>query len=537
MSDAIRILLAEPSSATVRLLRALLDSRKYKISTVDTGNTLLEMIKTNSFAVIVLAADIPGVPTMELVESILRLHPDTQVIVSTSADDADTVIRSSRIGAFDILKKDPMDATRARTVIKRAFERFTRPDVGALAAAEAVFETADSEQLPQALVAASLGILDVVTIRLVVPMVDGGFVVQASVSKPKARPLRRTFDLAVGPELSGGGGPLRLPQGRLDPRVRALVIPGEINCLVVPFFRESVLTGYLTCHREGNERRFSQREAHLGTIIASMCALALEARHASLELRRRHKTLLGAWRRIVQAQRLEAMGQQAASLALKIQNPISYTEGHLEVIREFIEGVVNGAVEIDGAEGAKQSVTDAIAGLHRIGLTAAEMSRLSRARDDVEFELSRAVDGAIRLCENLSSEVVVRVDDVILRGNLGRFSQAITHLLVNADEAMTGADVRKISIYTNAVKGARVELVIEDYGKGISLQNLERITEPFFTTKDEEAGGGLGLSTAREAVEQLGGSLTVDSEPERGTKVRVTLPVVGAPEEILALGD
>jgi signal transduction histidine kinase len=537
MSDVVRILLAEPSSATVRILRALLDSRMYKISVVATSELLLEAIRTNEYAVIILAADLPGVSTMELVESIVRLHPDTQVVVSTVADDADTALRSIRVGAFDVLNKDPLDALRARSIIKRAVERFTDQDRGLVSNALAVFETADSEQLPQALVTSILQTLNAVTVRLVLRASSGEFDVLASVSKTKARPLGRELDLALGPELTSGDGPLRLPAERHDPRVRALVIPDETNCLIVSIYRETTLIGFLSCHRKPDDNRFSRREAHVGTVSASICALAVEARHGTMELNRRHQTLLGAWRRIVEAQRLEAMGRQAAALALKVQNPISYIEGHLEVVREFLDGVESGLVEANGVDGVRRSVADALSGLRRIGLTATEMSRLARARDDVDFELSRAIDGAIRLAENLNAEVVVRVDDVILRGNMGRFSQAITHLLVNADEAMVGAKVRKISIYTNAVKGDQVELMIEDCGKGIAVKDLTRVTEPFYTTKEPEAGDGLGLSTARDVVEQLGGVLTVNSEPERGTKISIKLPIVGAPEELLELGE
>jgi signal transduction histidine kinase len=519
------------------MLHALLDSQGYKLSLVNSGSQILETLRVNSFEVLILAVDLPDVSNIELVESILRLYPDIQVIVSTSAADVDAAIRSLRVGVFDVLQKDPLDAPRALAIVKRAVDGWNAPGDGALSAAQAVLEHGDPELLPQVLVEQALAIFEAQSVRLISRTESGGFAVSNSASAANTRPIGRDTDLAIGPALADQAGPIRLPLDRDDPRLRDLAGLLDVNCLILPIIRDSRLSAYLTCHRSAAARRFSRGDIAQAVMVTALCALALEGRAALRDVRRRHATLLRAWKRIVEAQRLEAMGRQAATLALEVQNPTAYVEGHFEFFRNFVQALEKGEVDSADIQGVKQSIDDAVSGLRRIGLAAAELSRLSTARDDVEFELGRAVDTAIRMCEELESEVVVRIDDVILKGNMGKFSQAVTHLLVNADEAMRGCEVRKISVHTKPIAGNRIELVIEDHGRGISDEHIDRITEPFFTTKDDEAGVGLGLSTARDVVEQLGGALNINSSPGRGTKVSLLLPIVGAREEILALGD
>jgi polar amino acid transport system substrate-binding protein len=66
---------------------------------------------------------------------------------------------------------------------------------------------------------------------------------------------------------------------------------------------------------------------------------------------------------------------------------------------------------------------------------------------------------------------------------------------------------------------------VEDEGVGISSENLPHITDPFFTTKHEAGGMGLGLSISSRIVKEYGGTLTFTSEPGRGTKAEIVLPI------------
>jgi two-component system sporulation sensor kinase A len=98
--------------------------------------------------------------------------------------------------------------------------------------------------------------------------------------------------------------------------------------------------------------------------------------------------------------------------------------------------------------------------------------------------------------------------------------QVWLNLATNALEAMPGGGT--LSVRTRAGSGNQVLIEFADEGPGIAAQDLRRIGQPFFTTK--EHGTGLGVPIALRIVERHGGTLVFDSEPGRGTRARVTLP-------------
>jgi two-component system sensor histidine kinase RegB len=107
-------------------------------------------------------------------------------------------------------------------------------------------------------------------------------------------------------------------------------------------------------------------------------------------------------------------------------------------------------------------------------------------------------------------------------------AQALRGLVTNAQDASTaGHPVRLVA----GIAHRALTVQVIDRGPGMAPEVLDRIGEPFFTTKAPGHGMGLGLFLARAVVERLGGSLEVDSQPEVGTRVRVTIPaeVVASP--------
>jgi two-component system NtrC family sensor kinase len=84
-------------------------------------------------------------------------------------------------------------------------------------------------------------------------------------------------------------------------------------------------------------------------------------------------------------------------------------------------------------------------------------------------------------------------------------------------------DGGRLIVRTEPVGGGRVEVSFIDTGCGIPQENIEKIFEPFYTTK--ERGTGLGLAITRQIIEQHHGEITIESTPGTGTTVRVTLPI------------
>ncbi|WP_432822198.1 transporter substrate-binding domain-containing protein [Trichloromonas sp.] len=180
---------------------------------------------------------------------------------------------------------------------------------------------------------------------------------------------------------------------------------------------------------------------------------------------------------------------------------------------------------------------------HLLGETLESSQRIRRIvedlkdfarRDDseqaVRVDLNEVVAAAIRLVEPTVRKATSRFNvqcDVGLppvRGNSQRLEQVIVNLVVNACQALTARE-QGISLETGRDEAGQVWLKVRDQGCGIPAENLEHLLDPFFTTKRESGGTGLGLWVSAGIVNDLGGRLEFASPPGEGTTVTLALPV------------
>jgi polar amino acid transport system substrate-binding protein len=112
-------------------------------------------------------------------------------------------------------------------------------------------------------------------------------------------------------------------------------------------------------------------------------------------------------------------------------------------------------------------------------------------------------------------------------GNARRLEQVLVNLVINACQALESAD-RAIAIETGRDDG-HVFVRVIDQGRGISPEDLRKITEPFFTTKRASGGSGLGLAVSERIAQEHGGTLAFESEPGAGTAATLFLPFEADP--------
>ena len=107
-------------------------------------------------------------------------------------------------------------------------------------------------------------------------------------------------------------------------------------------------------------------------------------------------------------------------------------------------------------------------------------------------------------------------------GNRGRLQQVLMNLLLNAVDAMPEGGT--IGVRASASAG-RVRLMVSDTGVGIPAEHLEKIYDPFFTTKPRGQGTGLGLSVSYGIIKEHAGTLTAESAPGEGSRFIISLPI------------
>ena len=110
-------------------------------------------------------------------------------------------------------------------------------------------------------------------------------------------------------------------------------------------------------------------------------------------------------------------------------------------------------------------------------------------------------------------------------GDMLRLEQVLVNLISNAMQAMEGQTAPRIEI-TAGRQDSMMSIAVRDFGPGVPESDLEKVFEPFYTTKLDKQGLGLGLSISHRIILSMGGQLTVTNHPEGGAVFTVLLPVV-----------
>jgi PAS domain S-box-containing protein len=227
------------------------------------------------------------------------------------------------------------------------------------------------------------------------------------------------------------------------------------------------------------------------------------------------------------SQRLASLGEMAAGIAHEIRNPLNSVYGFAQLLQESA-AKRNDLGEQEYASIISEEVT-------RIDKIVQDMLDFSRQQDFAmsELDLTQALKGIIHrmtpdsITENLTLGFSTpEKKPITIMGNADKLVQVFSNIIRNACQAC--AEGGEVNVSAEVLRDAahvypEAVISIVDDGDGISKENLEKIFNPFFTTKDQ--GTGLGLSICQKIIEQHAGRIEVESEPGLGSTFRVYLPV------------
>jgi signal transduction histidine kinase/CheY-like chemotaxis protein len=243
--------------------------------------------------------------------------------------------------------------------------------------------------------------------------------------------------------------------------------------------------------------------------------------------------------RVVERDRMIALGTLAAGVAHEINNPLTYMLVNVEhVLRRLRAASASDdpaseltSDESGGLLALVQSLQQSVDGANRVRQIVRDL--LTFARGNVEEVRQVDVRGIVQSAVQLAwheirhrARLVKSLADVPpVEANESRLGQVFFNLLINAAQAIPEgrADQHEIAVATRIDGAGCVIVEVRDTGEGIPAENLERIFDPFFTTKGDD-GTGLGLSTSLGTIQSLGGDIRVQSKPGHGSTFQVVLP-------------
>lgn len=267
------------------------------------------------------------------------------------------------------------------------------------------------------------------------------------------------------------------------------------------------------------------------TLLMYFIATLYEFRKAEsleqMEALERERLAANAKTKLVEAERLAALGQIAAMAAHEINNPLSYVLNSLEHVQAWL-------YKADPPAQVTEAVHDTLDGVHRIRRIVDDLRDYARPNEDegAVADVHRAIVTALKTAEGHTrprARVTTELDDVPpVFSNHGRLVQVVLNFIVNAAQAIPEGRAAQNEITVRAFErpGGKVCVEVLDTGPGIRDSIIEHVREPFFTTKSRGEGSGLGLALSDHILQRCGGSLEIESSP-RGAVVRAVL--VAAP--------
>ena len=237
--------------------------------------------------------------------------------------------------------------------------------------------------------------------------------------------------------------------------------------------------------------------------------------------------------RVVQAEKMQAVGQLTGGVAHDFNNLLGIVLGNLQLIEK----------DVRHDPGVSKKLTTAM----RAALRGAELTKslLSFARrqvlEPVNIDLKKQLPVFAELIkrtldDSIEMQIEIPSDLWTIEADLGQLENAILNLVINARDAMPHGGKVKLTaanaLVNHSVLAVKADLHLGDYvvisvsdtGAGIPAEVMDRVFEPFFTTKEAGKGSGLGLSMVLGFAKQTGGSVYIDSEVGCGATIQIYLP-------------
>ena len=509
-----KLLLIDEDDEARQALSAFLEDADYSVLSVADGESGVELCREESPQIIITEIDLPGIDGIEVLKSIKEVSPSSEVIVTSAYNEIETALKSFRLDAADFITK-PMNEDTFRAALERAKKRYNiqrkLQDYTAFLEKrwmDTSEELAKIFNFQERLIESSIdGIIGCDYDRKIIifnnsmeqmlgyskDMVSGKMFFYQLFS---SREWEKFQDQLYSEEL-GGEDKLFLSESTLISR-KGEKIPVRLSAQVL--FQENEEIGLVAFFRD-------------------------------LRKVKRLKQQFLDQAQYLHQDKMISLGKLAASVVHELNNPLT---GILNYVRLMIKIL-----------GRDSLSTEQIHKFQRyLDLVGSEVSRCSDIVSNLlafsrkpklefsEVNINDLLEKSLLLSKykltlqniRIKTDLHPKIPEVL--GDFNQLQQCLLNLIFNAADAMPDGGSLTLDSIFFPHKGL-VEMKVTDTGRGIAREDLSKIFDPFFSTKKEGQGLGLGLSVVYAIIDRHKGTISAESTPGKGTVFTITLPVKG----------
>lgn len=311
---------------------------------------------------------------------------------------------------------------------------------------------------------------------------------------------------------------------------------------------------------KGNAPLTSYRCRRLDGVVIDVETIAIPLRFLGMEAfmgiavdvtdRKRAETELESQQQqLIRADKLASLGTVASGVAHEINNPNNFIMLNISLLSQIwgdIEEVLDLVAEVQNGlfighleyEQVKEKIPLLCSGIHegskRIETIVKSLKNYARPGEPEvrkNLDVNQVIESAITLLSSMIKKctrqfVFLKTEDIpLVHGSFQQLEQVVVNLMINACQALPDSGkALQIKTSCNQDEGI-VRIQVEDEGEGIRREYIERIVDPFFTTRRDAGGTGLGLSISSRIVSEHGGFIDFTSTPDTGTTATIVLPI------------
>jgi signal transduction histidine kinase/FixJ family two-component response regulator len=491
-----------------------LKSHGWDVSTADSGARALELLGQKSFQLLLSDVSMPGMNGLSLLETVKSRSPQTEVVLMTGYATVETALAAMRLGAYDfVLKPFEIDVL-LRTAEKALERKELKAEVSIHVAAQAIHKSVDLDEVLKRIVEIGARLIGADDASLLIRE-DDALTVAACTGLSGDEPRRAR--VALGERVAGraaADGRSYLILGPLAEDERFKDVPGLRGVrasLIQPLISSGGVIGVLCANRTASLLPFDETDAR------NFRTFSMHAVQAVLNARLLRQ-LASSQARLMESERINALGRVAASVAHEINNPLT--------------GILGSAQMLEASKLTKEQAED----------VACILEQTERCRRIVEDLLTfgrgtppalkpesvvSLVESSLRLIRwDIADRVaIVRefTDSPLVLADALQIKQVLINFVRNALQAVDSTPAPRLTLRVKP-DGDMVRIEVTDNGRGFDAAVKKRLFKPFFTTKPPGQGSGLGLSVCADIAAAHGGKVEAFSRPGEGAAFSLLLP-------------